>query len=236
MNTHHYRVRLLEFTGGQTLFGPYAVPTAPVDAGAIAVDFADDTHGTITWPGGVGAIEREIFGSGPATFQPQSGWWWNPAESGSGYSMEVQGNTVFLVGFMYDAAGKPVWDLSAAPDGRLGDAESIVSSCAGSAAKTFAFKDLLSSLLVSDSAQYTIQIGMAAEDLQVSVPVTCTFFTNPPVTRAAGPYIAGDPIKIISAVEIAGNISLTGSIGPTQETPNVKRTGSWQLFPIGNGF
>ncbi|MEP7329853.1 MAG: hypothetical protein ABI777_11625, partial [Betaproteobacteria bacterium] len=40
-------------------------------------------------------------------------WWWNDAESGRGYSLEVQGDTLFMVGFMYEASGEPVWYLSA---------------------------------------------------------------------------------------------------------------------------
>src|SRR5438132_1006943 len=46
---------------------------------------------------------------------PQGGWWWNPAESGRGYSVEVQGNHLFVVAFMYNEAGKPVWYYSAGP-------------------------------------------------------------------------------------------------------------------------
>ena len=112
---NHWAGRLQEFRGGQTLFGSYALPSGPADVGAIAVDFADATHGTITWPGGVVAIERDLFGTPPAMYQPESGWWWNPAESGSGYSIEVQGGNLFFVGFMYDAASNPVWYFSAGP-------------------------------------------------------------------------------------------------------------------------
>jgi hypothetical protein len=114
-DAYHYKGRLLEYSRGQTVFGPYVAPTTPVDAGPVAVDFIDDTHGTISWPGGVVPIEREIFGSGPATYLPESGWWWNPAEGGSGYSIEVQGNNLFFVGFMYDGSGNPVWYYSAGP-------------------------------------------------------------------------------------------------------------------------
>ena len=73
----------------QSLFGNYVAPGDAISAGRISVHFSDDTHGTVTWPGGVVAIEREIYGSGDAPFQPFSGWWWNPSESGSGYSVEV---------------------------------------------------------------------------------------------------------------------------------------------------
>ena len=112
-----YDGRLLEYANGQTLLGDYKPPNAPVDRGAISLRFTDDRHGTLTWPGGTIAIQRHAFGEGAAAFQPDSGWWWNEAESGRGYSVEVQGNSFFMVGFMYDDAGKPLWYFSAGPMG-----------------------------------------------------------------------------------------------------------------------
>jgi hypothetical protein len=114
-DANSYDGRLLAYRGGQTLWGDYKPPEAPTDIGAVSVRFSDATHGTVTWPGGAIAIEREIFGTGPAQFQPLSGWWWNGSESGRGYSVEVQGNNLFLVAFMYDDAGNPVWYFSAGP-------------------------------------------------------------------------------------------------------------------------
>ncbi|MEO8509013.1 MAG: hypothetical protein ABI593_15405, partial [Betaproteobacteria bacterium] len=107
--------QLQGYTGGQTLFGAYTAPSGSVDAGAVSVHFTDDAHGTITWPGGVIPIQRHVFGGTEPAFQPLSGWWWNPAESGRGFSVELQGDTLFVASFMYDDAGKPVWYLSAGP-------------------------------------------------------------------------------------------------------------------------
>src|SRR5438128_12072338 len=39
----------------------------------------------------------------------EGGWWWNPAESGRGFSIEVQGNTVFLAGYLYGQDGHATW-------------------------------------------------------------------------------------------------------------------------------
>jgi hypothetical protein len=111
----HYEGTLQAYAGGQTLFGPYHPPQAGIDVGPITLDFTDDLHGTITWPGGTIPIERQIFGTGVPAFQPEPGWWWNASESGRGYSVEVQGSNLFLVGFMYDDAGKPLWYFSAGP-------------------------------------------------------------------------------------------------------------------------
>lgn len=40
---------------------------------------------------------------------PQTGIWWNPAESGSGYTIEVQGNQLSLAMYLYDANGAATW-------------------------------------------------------------------------------------------------------------------------------
>jgi hypothetical protein len=114
-DSYSYTGPLYNMSGGQTLFGSYVAAAGPNHVGTIAVHFSDDTHGTVTWPGGTVAIEREPFGTGAAPFQPAEGWWWNPAESGSGYSMEVQGSNLFAVAFMYDDAGRAVWYFTAGP-------------------------------------------------------------------------------------------------------------------------
>jgi hypothetical protein len=110
---YHYTGPLLAESGGQTLFGMYTPPSRSDNVGPVTVAFSDDTHGTITWPGGTIPIVRYAFGTGVADFQPFTGWWWNPAESGSGYSVEVQGDSIFIIGYMYDVGGRPVWYLSA---------------------------------------------------------------------------------------------------------------------------
>ena len=111
-----YSGRLLSFRGGQTLTGDYRAPGTPGDVGGIAIQFDDDWHATLTWPGGTVAIERFAFDGGvvldPA-MPPKTGWWWNGQESGSGFGIEVQGNTLFIVGYVYDDAGDPVWYSSA---------------------------------------------------------------------------------------------------------------------------
>lgn len=46
---------------------------------------------------------------------PQTGWWWNPAEDGRGFSIEVQGNNLFMAAFLYDASGRATWLVSSGP-------------------------------------------------------------------------------------------------------------------------
>jgi YHYH protein len=40
---------------------------------------------------------------------PEDGWWWNPAQSGRGFLIERQGNTMFIGTFHYAANGRPEW-------------------------------------------------------------------------------------------------------------------------------
>src|ERR1700734_524864 len=109
-----YSGSLVTYSGGQTLAGAYQVPSLSPSLGTLSLSFTDASHANLTWPGGTLAIERFDFGpGGSATAQPagsaQTGWWWNPAESGRGFAIEVQGNQMYLAGYMYDSAGNPTW-------------------------------------------------------------------------------------------------------------------------------
>lgn len=59
-----------------------------------------------------------------ATVPIANGWYWNPAESGTGFMVEAQGSRAFVGFFMYEAlTGKPIWytatgDLALGTDGR----------------------------------------------------------------------------------------------------------------------
>ena len=106
-------------SGGQTLTGSYKLPVlAP--AGPITFAFSDATHGTMVWPGGTVAIERQPFVPNGLTGLPQpglpeSGWWWNPDESGRGFFIEWQNGYADIAGYMYDDAGNPTWYISVYP-------------------------------------------------------------------------------------------------------------------------
>ena len=53
---------------------------------------------------------------------PQTGWWWNPAEDGRGYSIEARGGKLFFASFLYDVSGRSTWlvaDGRASVDGSL---------------------------------------------------------------------------------------------------------------------
>ncbi len=43
---------------------------------------------------------------------PQTGWWWNPAEGGRGYSIEVRNNKISWAAYLYDATGRATWHVA----------------------------------------------------------------------------------------------------------------------------
>jgi cytochrome c553 len=117
MNGRTFSAPLAAFGGGQTLNGAWQAATAGASPGTLSITFTDPTDGALTWPGGTIPITRFSIvpgglGSPPTATQPQSGYWWNPAESGRGYTVEVQDSTVFIAAYMYDASGNPVWYAS----------------------------------------------------------------------------------------------------------------------------
>ncbi|WP_154224247.1 hypothetical protein [Marinicella rhabdoformis] len=44
-----------------------------------------------------------------SAFTPESGWWWNPSEPGTGYAIEIQDNMLFAAFYVYDEDGNPLW-------------------------------------------------------------------------------------------------------------------------------
>lgn len=163
---------LYNLSNGQTLYGNYVVPGPTNTVGKLTAQFTDDTHGTITWPGGTVAVERQMFDNTKAAFQPHSGWWWNPAEGGSGYSVEVQGKNIFIVGFMYDDAGRAVWYFSAGPMSSDNTFSSAVLQFAGGQTMTGPYRPPATPVTIA-----TLDVVFKAEDaaeftFTESVPAT----------------------------------------------------------------
>ncbi len=113
----NFSAPMTAYSGGQTLTGAYRSPAQGMSPGTLSINFSDATHGTMTWPGGTIPITRYEFttdglNAPPSATQPQTGWWWNPAEGGRGFSVEVQNGMAFIASYMYDGSGNPVWYAS----------------------------------------------------------------------------------------------------------------------------
>ncbi len=111
---------LLDVSGGQTLGGAYPGFPRVATRGPITLAFNDAAHGTMIWPGGAVPIERMNLVPGglsaaPQPNQPESGWWWNPQESGRGFFIEWQAGYADVAGYMYDDSGNPIWYIAVYP-------------------------------------------------------------------------------------------------------------------------
>jgi hypothetical protein len=117
---------LSSFRGGQPAGSN--TPSAPVSkaAGQLSITFSSATAATVQLPARTFAAQRFDFAglNSPVTGnQPELGWYWNAAQSGRGYAMEVQNGTMFLAMFHYNADGSPTWNLfngAAAASGTFG--------------------------------------------------------------------------------------------------------------------
>jgi hypothetical protein len=61
------------------------------------------------------AVLTATFSLSVSAATPQSGWYFSEAESGRGFNIEIQANSLFMAGFVYDAAGNPIWFVSGGP-------------------------------------------------------------------------------------------------------------------------
>ena len=119
-----YKGDMTRYVGGKSLLGNYKAPISTSVVASVAMSFPYPDRGTMTINFVNGTPTRTIpiyrFGFGsPVAFAPssgnfQSGWYWNTAESGTGYFIEVQGTQAFIASFMYDTAGQPTWYVSVA--------------------------------------------------------------------------------------------------------------------------
>ncbi|MBI1776469.1 MAG: hypothetical protein HYR63_14075 [Proteobacteria bacterium] len=115
---------LNEYTGGGTLGGNPQPASLLGSVGTVTVTFSSATQGTILWGGSVfgstaptSTIVRFPFSGSssttitpPATSSaPETGWYWNAAEGGTGWFIEMQGSQIFLATYMYNADGTARW-------------------------------------------------------------------------------------------------------------------------------
>ena len=109
---------LQRFQGGQAASS--TVPRQPTSttAGAVAITFDGDTA-QVQLPGR-SFTARKYFATpssrGGSARAPETGVYWNPSESGRGYTVESDGETAVVGVFHYEATGgAPTWNLSVVP-------------------------------------------------------------------------------------------------------------------------
>jgi hypothetical protein len=114
-----YDGRLESLFGGQMLGGLYQAPAEVNDAGPVHIVFGDDTHASLTWPGGdVALVRQDVEGGAASGIVPESGVWWNADEAGGAFVIDANGGHVVVGALMFEPSGDPVWYVA---DGVMSD-------------------------------------------------------------------------------------------------------------------
>ena len=90
------------------------VSTAQIGGATFFVGYGSNTSSMFT----NGTNRAVVSVPGSVSCQPQvpkTGWWWNPAEGGRGYSLEVRGNNIFFASYLYDISGRATWYAASGP-------------------------------------------------------------------------------------------------------------------------
>jgi hypothetical protein len=99
-------------SAGQSVQVINGVATANIAGATFYVGYG--TNASAMLNSGVNRSVVTVPGSSVCQPQPpQTGWWWNAAESGRGYTIEASGNKLFIAAYLYDASGRSTWYISA---------------------------------------------------------------------------------------------------------------------------
>lgn len=114
---YHFSGELQRFKGGQS--DASSTPATPTSArvGAVSVLFGGN-KAEITLPQRSFTAERFYAPDraiAATSYQPETGIYWNPAESGRGYTIEVNNDLAAVTVFHYADDGQPTWHLAVVP-------------------------------------------------------------------------------------------------------------------------
>lgn len=97
---------------GQAVTVLNGVPTVNIAGATFYVGYGSSSSAMIN-----SGLNRSVASiPGPvscAPQPPQTGWWWNKAEGGRGYSLEARGNRVFFAAYLYEPTGRATWTIAA---------------------------------------------------------------------------------------------------------------------------
>ena len=116
-NGYQFTGDLRQYSGGQPLGGAWKMPSS-VSVGTLNIAFTgngNSTKAVASLPGGrqwnMVRFDFNGLNTSNPTAQPESGWFWNAAEGGRGYAIEVQNGQMFMAMFHYAADGSPTWQV-----------------------------------------------------------------------------------------------------------------------------
>jgi uncharacterized protein (TIGR03437 family) len=127
-----------QYTGGRALNQAATPPTGIVDGPAVRLVFNSAATATLNFGTQNIPIQRYQFSgqwASPMLNAPRAGWWDQPTQSGRGYFLEVQGDTLFVGALIYNSSGQPIWFTATGPVNADGAFSSTLTACSTSTAQ-----------------------------------------------------------------------------------------------------
>jgi uncharacterized protein (TIGR03437 family) len=121
-----------QYVGGWALNQAPTPPTGIVDGPPAKLVFNSATTASLQIGTQTVFIQRYQFSdqwASPMLNAPRVGWWDQPTQSGRGYFLEVQGNTLYVGGLIYSRSGQPTWFTSTGPVDSMGGFSGNLSVC-----------------------------------------------------------------------------------------------------------
>jgi len=118
---HRYEGVLNRFAWGKPAFLAMTYADSQqvkaTDVGRVTIDFRDD-RATVKLPRRTMQAQRFVRGSGPSGSQPETGVYFDPAQAGRGFTVEVDGDVATVGVYDYDLNLEPTWSLGTVRLGR----------------------------------------------------------------------------------------------------------------------
>jgi uncharacterized protein (TIGR03437 family) len=127
-----------QYTGGWALNQSPMPPTGILDGPGVTLVFDSATTATLQIGAQTVPIQRYQFSdqwASPMLNAPRTGWWDQTTQSGRGYFLEVQGNTLFVGGLIYGSSGQPNWFTSTGPIDSTGNFSGNLNVCSAQICK-----------------------------------------------------------------------------------------------------
>lgn len=108
---------LLRYSGGQSMMSTTPVTPTSTPAGTVTVVFDGDSA-QVTFAQRSYTAQRLNPAAqrvGATSTQPETGIYWNTAQGGRGYVIEVNANVATVGTFLYGTDGQPTWSLVSVP-------------------------------------------------------------------------------------------------------------------------
>jgi len=155
-----------QYMGGRALDQAATPPAGIVDGPAVTLVFNSAATATLQVGTQNIPIQRYQFSSqwaSPMLNAPRTGWWDQPTQSGRGYFLEVQGNTLFVGALIYNSAGQATWYTATGPVSAGGTFSGTLISCSTAAAQAPACTPTAKTISLTFSAPWRATLTLGQE-------------------------------------------------------------------------